>query len=148
MSDSPVEAGEVFLGLRESAALLNISEERMRTLAREGTVAGTKVDVNGKPEWRFSLEVLLERAEKAESGGGNKSEGGSVLRVRGITDTNRQALTDFCAENGLTLEKAYTTEDPAKAKARRDKKKADQAILAANLRADLAKKGITVPSKG
>lgn len=117
---------EELLTLREGAAYLGVTDQRMRTILREGRVEATK---NEKGYWRLTTEALDDYNENK----GRRLDGGKTWTIR-LSPEQHVALTDFIDANpimaGVELSERYNY-DPAKAKAYRQKRKAQLAAEAA-----------------
>lgn len=109
------------LTLRQGAAYLGVTDQRMRTILREGRVEATK---NEKGYWRVSPEVL----DNYQATKGRRSDGATAKVVR-LTEEQQAALEVFIAEQGwegVAFTNRYNY-DPDKAKAYRQKRKAQLA---------------------
>lgn len=124
MSDNP-NAGLNFpdvMNLRLAAVYVNVSEQRLRTVAREGTVKGAKDD-NGA--WMFTkadLDEYLQMKATQPRGGGQRGDGKLwIIRVKyeNLADV-KEALAAFDIE----LQPRYNYQ---KQKEYREKRKKQQA---------------------
>ena len=111
------------LTLREGAAYLGVTDQRMRTILREGRVDATK---NEKGYWRVSTEVL----DNYQATKGRRLDGAKAWVAR-MTDEQKVVLEDFITSQGEGCEEVVFAPrynyDPEKAKAYRQKRKAQLA---------------------
>lgn len=107
------------MDLRTAALYLGISEMRIRTLAREGTVKGSKNDAN---QWQFKkadLDVYKTTPHVRKSGGASANGKAHVIHV---TPANYEKVVAALKPLGIALEQRY---DYAAQKAYRVKRAAD-----------------------
>jgi excisionase family DNA binding protein len=114
------------MDLRLAAIYINVSEGRIRTLLREGTIQATKTDAN---KWVISKDVLDEYKTRAPApragGGGTRGEGKAwVIKV---PFAKLQAVKDALAPLAIELQPRYNY---AKQKEYQAKKKAEKAAAA------------------
>lgn len=117
------------LTLKEAAAYLEVTEQRVRTLLREKRVEAVK---NDKGYWRVTKEAL----DSYNATKGQRVSGRKAFVVR-LTPEELEALNTFIGEQGweeVTVEPRYNY-DPAKAKAYREQRAAK---LAAEAEAETA----------
>lgn len=120
MSDNP-NAGLNFpdvMNLRLAAVYVNISEQRLRTVAREETVKGTK-DENGA--WSFTkedLDAYLEKKATQPRAGGQRGDG--KLWIIRVKYENLKGVKEALEPFGIELQPRYNYE---KQKAYREKRK-------------------------
>lgn len=131
------------MGLREAALYLQISEMRVRTLAREGTLKGTKDDKN---QWQFTKAVLdaYKVAPRVRKAGGKPSAAGKAWVIH-VTPANYEKVVAALKPLGIVLEQRY---DYAGQKAYRVKRAAT--LKAKGLDAHgkpIAKKAATAPAQ-
>jgi excisionase family DNA binding protein len=100
------------LTLREAAAYLGVTDQRVRTLLREGRIEATK---NEKGYWRVSPEAL----DAYNATKGQRTMGGKSFVFRANPE-EFAALQMFVAEQGYEIEFSPRYKyDPEKAKAYR-----------------------------
>lgn len=121
--EKAAELAPQLLTLREGAAYLGVTDQRMRTILREGRVDATK---NEKGYWRVTPEVL----DNYQSTKGRRLDGAKAWVAR-MTDEQKVVLEDFIAIQGEGWEEVVFAPrynyDPEKAKAYRQKRKAQLA---------------------
>lgn len=108
------------MDLRTAALYLGISEMRIRTLAREGDVKGTKNDAN---QWLFTkaiLDAYKSTPRVRKSGGGKASANGKAWVIH-VTPANYEKVVAALKPLGIALEQRY---DYAGQKAYRVKRQA------------------------
>lgn len=116
----PEQSDEGLLNLREAAAYLEVTDQRVRTILREGRIVATK---NEKGYWRVSKEEL----DKYNATKGSRRSGAKSYVFR-ASEEELATLQEFAAENGLDLGiKPRYKYDAGKAKAYRQKRKAQLA---------------------
>ena len=136
--------GETFLNLRESAAYLDVSPERMRTLLREERIPGAEkgLDSEDPRAWMCPQGGLDEYLDSKGGGGGGGRTTGLSRKVTGLTEETIQELQAWVDSHpGTALAKAYYQASPAVAKKRREAEKAKVAAT----RERLAEAGIIPP---
>ncbi len=100
------------LTLREAAAYLGVTDQRVRTLLREGRIPADK---NEKGYWRVSTEAL----DAYSTTKGQRKAGGKSFVFRANPE-EFEALQAFVAEQGFEIEFSPRYKyDPEKAKAYR-----------------------------
>jgi hypothetical protein len=108
------------MNLRLASVFLDLSEQRLRTLVRQGTIPGAAKNEEGA--WAFTKQGLEQyKAEKATSprrtGGGPRGEGKAwVIRIK---HPNYQAVKDFLATLGIELQPRYNYGKQAEYRAKR-----------------------------
>lgn len=117
------------MNLRLAAVYVDVSEQRLRTVAREETVKGTK-DENGA--WSFTkadLDEYLEMKATTPRGGGTRGEGKLwVIRVKhDVIKEVKAALEPF----GIELQPRYNYEKQKAYREKRNKKLAAEKAAAA-----------------
>lgn len=126
--DKATESGNGdLLTLRQGAAYLEVTDQRMRTVLREGRVEATK---NEKGYWRVSVEAL----DNYKATKGRRLDGAKTWTVR-LDEDQKVVMEEFVASQGwegVEFSPRYNY-DPEKAKAYRQKRKAQLAEeIAAN----------------
>lgn len=124
-----LDISTIELSLREFAQFAELSEERARTLLREGKVPGAdkRLDDRGKEVWfvpGWGAVQFLEDREKNGTVTGTRSTG--VRRVSGLKDGDEEAiLANF---PHLTFSKGYyTPSEEAKARQAANRERAKEA---------------------
>lgn len=109
------------MDLQEAAIYLQLSDMRIRALAREGDLKGIK-DVDGK--WSFKkadLDAFKATPRVRKAGGGKKVDGKAwVIHIK---FDQFEKVKSFLAAQGINLEPRYN-QDPVKQKAYRAKRAA------------------------
>jgi len=94
------------MSLREAALYLQISEMRVRTLAREGTLKGVKDDKN---QWAFTkvvLDAFKATPRVRKSGGGKPSAAGKAWVIH-VTPENYEKVLAALKPLNIKLEPRY-----------------------------------------
>lgn len=110
------------MNLRLAAVYVDVSEQRLRTVAREGRVKGKK-DENGA--WIFSkadLDVYLEEKKTQPRRGGTRGEG--KLWIIRVKYENLEEVKATLGKFGIELQPRYNYE---KQRAYREKRKKEEA---------------------
>lgn len=103
---------ELEININQAAALLGMTPATIFRKLSEGKIPGATKD--GHNRWRFTLDGINEYLDIVEAGGERKSGGqqtnrGSQVRIRGVdTPVKRAQLEEFCAKNGMQVDKLYT----------------------------------------
>jgi hypothetical protein len=110
--------------IREAAVKLGMGEMRVRTLLREGRLAGEKSKVEGTEVevWRISDQAIADYSAQKQSGGNRQSANGRVFKIR-VSNEQLADVQAFMAAQGIELGSANNY-DPEKARAYRQRRNA------------------------
>lgn len=125
MSDNP-NAGLNFpdvMNLRLAAVYVNVSEQRLRTVAREGTVKGSKDDSGAWTFTKADLDEYLEMKKTMPRGGGGTRGEGKLWIIR-VKHTDIKEVKAALEPFGIELQPRYNYQ---KQKEYREKRKKEQA---------------------
>jgi hypothetical protein len=110
------------MNLRLAAVYVDLSEQRLRTVAREGTVKGTKTEDGAWSFTKKDLDAYLEMKATQPRGGGRRGDG--KLWIIRVKYENLEAVKAALEPFGIELQPRYNYQ---KQKEYREKRKKDKA---------------------